>query len=258
MRAPCGRIARRYLTVFIIEMMGLIVMTSPTFGNEKDDPRAAVVEPFLEIHTGPGRSYPVFYIAEKGEEILLIKRRTDWFKVRLLRGQVGWVHRHEIDLTIRGSGYLKSWGDSIYDDYVENHLALGWGWGTFEKDNVLYVRINYLLNEVLSVEGNVGFASGDLGETNLYLGGLVMTPWKGSWFSLNGTLGGGLIETSPASLLVNVEKDSFPAAYAGVGFSAPLFRRLSIRGDFRNMTLFIDPKQIQEIQEYSLGVIFNF
>src|SRR5690606_34834430 len=50
-----------------------------------------VEDPYLELHTGPGRGYPVFQIAERGERVELIRRRTDWFQVRLPRGEVGWV-----------------------------------------------------------------------------------------------------------------------------------------------------------------------
>lgn len=221
-------------------------------------PRATVLEPFLEIRTGAGRSYPVFYIAEKGETVVLLKQRTDWMKIRLSRGQEGWVHLDEIEKTLRSSDYQKGWRERFYDEHIDGRLQAGWAWGAFEDDNVLYVRTSYSLTEVVSVEGSLGFASGAFGDTRLYLGGLVLTPWRGQWFFLNGTLGGGWIQTRPADVLINVKKDDFPTAYAGVGFSAPLFRRLALRGDFRNYILFINPKKNREFQEYSLGLIFAF
>src|SRR5690606_6955578 len=42
-----------------------------------------VEDPYLELHTGPGRGYPVFHIAERGEREELIRRRTAWYKVRV-------------------------------------------------------------------------------------------------------------------------------------------------------------------------------
>ncbi|MFQ5543010.1 MAG: SH3 domain-containing protein, partial [Nitrospiria bacterium] len=200
---------------------------------EQSDARAKVVEPFLELHTGPGRSYPVFYIAEKGEAIFLMKRRTDWYKVQLFNGQEGWVYRDEVAKTLRASGYQKGWGERFYDAYIDSRLKAGWSGGQFEGDSALYLRLSYFLAGALSVEASLGRVSGDLGETNLFLGGLMVTPWKGQWLSLYGTMGGGGIRTSPARLLVNAKKDNFTSAYAGIGFSAPLFRRLFLRGDFR-------------------------
>ena len=46
-----------------------------------------VAEPYIELRTGPGRGYPVFHVVDRGDEIEVTKRRTDWFKVRTARGK---------------------------------------------------------------------------------------------------------------------------------------------------------------------------
>jgi len=244
--------------IILMGVMTLILLAQPASAKEKRYPRAKVMEPFLEIHTGPGRGYPVFYIAEKSEEVFLMKRRTDWFKVRLFSGQEGWVHYKEVDKTLQASGYQKGWSERFYDNYIDGRLKAGWAWGVFDEDSALYVRAAYRFTDGLSAETSLGFASGDFGDTNLYLAGLVITPWRGRWFAINGTIGGGLVEIRPADILINAKNENFKTAYAGVGFSAPLKRRLSLRGDFRNYTLFVSPKRSREVKEYSLGVIFEF
>ncbi|HEY3699487.1 MAG TPA: hypothetical protein VGK97_09160, partial [Spongiibacteraceae bacterium] len=45
-----------------------------------------VADPFIELHIGPGRGYPIFYIAERGEHVDVLKQRTDWIKVRVRAG----------------------------------------------------------------------------------------------------------------------------------------------------------------------------
>ena len=52
----------------------------------KEDIVVIVVEPYVEMHTGPGRGYPVFYVAEQGSSIKIIKRRTHWFLVETDQG----------------------------------------------------------------------------------------------------------------------------------------------------------------------------
>ena len=42
---------------------------------DNEYPTAYVTQAYVELHTGPGRGYPVFYIAERGEAILLLKQR---------------------------------------------------------------------------------------------------------------------------------------------------------------------------------------
>lgn len=241
-------------------MVVVLMLFAPSFADAdtKHFQRAKVMEPFLEIHTGPGESYPVFYIAEKDEVIFLMKKRTDWFKVRLFKGQEGWAHRDEIGKTLRASGYKPGWGERFYERYLRDALEGGWRGGFFEDDPSLFVRLAYRLAEALSAEISLGKASGDLGDTDLYLAGVVLTPWTGRWFSVNGAMGGGLIKTAPAQLLVNAKSDRFETAYAGVGFSAPLLKRLALRGEFRHYTLFVSPKRNRAFQEMSLGLNFSF
>lgn len=235
-------------------------MISPTAasGKERAFQEAVVVEPFLEIHTGPGSSYPVFYIAEKGETIWLIRRRVDWYEIRLRNGTEGWAHRREIEKTLLASGYRKRLLERLYDDFVAEKTALGWSAGTFAGDPAMYVRLTYDLTDHLAIEGTGGFASGDLGSTQLYHGGIVVTPWRARWLEIGGTIGGGAVHVTPTSLLVNAESGTFPSAHAGVGLAIPLFRNLDGRVDVRHFTLFMNTERTREFQEYSAGLSFRF
>ncbi len=42
--------------------------------------------PYLELHTGAGRGYPVFNVVERDASVDVLKRYTDWFKVRTASG----------------------------------------------------------------------------------------------------------------------------------------------------------------------------
>ena len=64
---------------------------------------ATVVEPYLDMRTQRAR-LPVFYVAEQGEHLELLRQRTDWIKVRNARGIEGWVHVDDIGKTVDGSG----------------------------------------------------------------------------------------------------------------------------------------------------------
>jgi len=64
----------------------------PVSADESNE-RVLVADPYLELHTGPGRGYPIFDIAERGERVEILKRHTDWFKVRTARGREGRVSR---------------------------------------------------------------------------------------------------------------------------------------------------------------------
>src|ERR1700676_1595803 len=55
-----------------------------------------VTQPYLELHTGPGRGYPVTQVVARGEAVDVLFRRTDWFKVRTERGVEGWASAREL------------------------------------------------------------------------------------------------------------------------------------------------------------------
>ncbi len=250
-------IARWRLTVGIA-CVGLIVSPTAVFGKDPVFREAVIVEPFLEIHTGPGSSYPVFYVAEQGETISLLTRRVDWYEVRLRNGTEGWASRRDIEQTLQAAGYRKRLTERLYDDFISSKTLLGWSAGTFAGDPVLYLRLTYTLTDRLALEGNGGFASGDLGSTQLYHGGLVVTPWRARRMRLAATIGGGVVNVTPTNLLVNAESGTFPSAHAGVGLVIPLFRNLEGRIDVRRFTLFMNTERTRDFQEYSAGLSFRF
>jgi uncharacterized protein YraI len=57
---------------------------------------AVVTDAYVELHTGPGDVYPVTFVFERGDEICVIKSRTDWFKIQGGRGKQGWVYRERL------------------------------------------------------------------------------------------------------------------------------------------------------------------
>lgn len=237
--------------------MGLAASPTAVFGKDAVFREAVIVEPFLEIHTGPGSSYPVFYVAEKGETIALMKRRVDWYEVRLRNGTTGWAGRREIEKTLLAAGYRKRLMERIYDDLISEKTTLGWSAGTFGGDSALYIRLTYTLTDQLALEGNGGFASGDLGSTQLYHGGLVVTPWSARWVAITATIGAGMVNVTPTDLLVDAESGTFPSAHGGAGLVIPLFRNLEGRIDVRHFTLFMNTERTRNFQEYSAGLTFR-
>src|SRR5690242_13048031 len=55
---------------------GTTTATAPASAASPD--RLQVAEPYLELRTGPGRGYPVFFVAARGEWIEIEMRHTDW------------------------------------------------------------------------------------------------------------------------------------------------------------------------------------
>ena len=60
----------------------LLLIAGPSTRRDDEPHKILIADPFIELHTGPGRGYPVFHVVERGREVTIVKRRTDWFQVR--------------------------------------------------------------------------------------------------------------------------------------------------------------------------------
>jgi uncharacterized protein YraI len=225
---------------------------------EATSARAVVVEAFLEIHTGPAVEYPVFYIAEKGETVVLIKRRTDWYKIRLSNGTEGWVHRSDIEKTLLSVGYKKGIMDRFYDRFLASSLELGWAVGTLGGDAAIRIRLAYHFSPAIGFETNAEFTSGGGENTSLYNGGLLLTVWDGRFGSVYATMGAGAVHVVPDSLIIGAKNQTFPEAHAGIGVRVPFYKTLAALFDFRNYTYFSDTVTTREFQEYTVGLSYGF
>ena len=82
----------------------LYCLTAGQARAEENTCTTVVADPYIELHTGPGRGYPVFHVVERGGAIEILKRRTDWFKVRTEDRREGWVDRNQMLRTLQPDG----------------------------------------------------------------------------------------------------------------------------------------------------------
>ena len=82
--------------------VSLLLLTFSAAAEEQDGIQYVIVaEPYIEMHTGPGAVFPVTQVIERGQEVGVIKRRTDWFLVRSPRGYEGWVFVDDLQKTLQ-------------------------------------------------------------------------------------------------------------------------------------------------------------
>ena len=117
---------------------------------ETYQPEVVVSDPYIEMHTGPGRGYPVFYVAGQGDKVRILKRRTDWFKIEIPRGSYdvrsGWVHVDQMRHTLDLDGNPIDIGEYGIEDFSHRRWEFGLGGGDFEGAPTISAELTFNLN----------------------------------------------------------------------------------------------------------------
>lgn len=226
-----------------------------TFARAADDyMRVQVTDPYIELRTAPGRGFPVFYVAERDEWIEILKRKTDWFKVRTAGGKEGWVNRAQLENTLTEAGVKTTFRDVLLADYLSRRLEVGFAWGKFEKDPVLTLRVGFALTPNFIAELSGSQVTSDFSSSSLMQLNLQALPFADRRVSPFFTIGVGRYRNTPKVTLVNTPATSVTAANAGLGVRVYLTRNFLVRGDFREYMAPINDNRVDTFREWTIGL----
>jgi len=245
-------------TVCLIALALLAIV--PGHAEADDDPlrTVAVADPYLEMHTGPGRGYPIFHVVDRGESVEIIMQRTDWYQVRAENGVEGWVDRAQMELTLQPDGQEVSFEQAKLDDFTNAKWEAGIMAGDFGGANIISLYTGYSLNPHVSIEvwgsqilGN--FSNGWMGNVNV-----VHETWPDWRVSPFFTLGAGVIHTSPKSTIIQGEDRTDQIGHVGAGVRFYATRRFSLRAEYKSYVVFTSRDENEEVEEWKLGFAFFF
>lgn len=243
---------RRLLTLLFV-LQAFNVMQVQAKANYVE---VVVTEPFLEMHSGPGRGYPVIYVVGRDETVTILFSRTEWYKVRSPRGQEGWARRSELALTKLASGEPAP--IPPYPDFSTHRWEFGAGYGVFNHQNLVTSYADFGLTDSLDAEFVVQQALGTIDNRYISTFGLRHTfipEWK--WFSPTAGLGTGYqyIQTKvpPAPLETHNQ-----LAYVSLGARGFITRRFMWRADWRKYEVFTHQNQNEEPEEWKVGFAVFF
>ena len=80
-------------------------MTTASMSGSQKTERLQVTDPYIELRTGPGRGFPVFFVTKRGDFIEIELRHTDWYRVK----RMNWPKRREPRSTTNRRAAGRSW-----------------------------------------------------------------------------------------------------------------------------------------------------
>lgn len=239
----------------------IVVLTSfclfgPAYG--KDGRSVVIADPYIELHTGPGRGYPIFHVADRGERLTVSKRRTDWFKVHTEGGKKGWVSAEQLTHTLDLDGKPTEVDRAGRDEYLGRRTEAGFQLGDFDGANAISVYAAWLFSENLSAELWGTHLSGDFSSGWMANVNLVHQPYPEWLVSPYFVLGTGLIHIEPSATLVEAENRTDQEGHVGFGLRGYVNERFLIRLEYRSYVVFTKRDSNEEVDEWKAGFAFFF
>ena len=248
-------------------LCGLLALfvAAPAAHAAKELLQVFVAEPYLELRTGPGRGYPVTQVVGRGESVEIVKRRTDWLKVRTERGVEGWAAQRDMVKTLLGDGTLLAIDLGDRAGFTSHRWEAGCMVGDFDGANLVsgylafsltdHLKVDLSPSQFLGVTSNAASADRSGYTLDLGLNHVCAPEWRFSPFV---TLGGGLFNVSRDPQNPQAVDRHDQSAYYGAGFRFYLTRRFFVRGEYKNRIVFTSRNDNEELEEWKVGLAFFF
>jgi len=236
----------------------LLAVLLPAVGAAREYLQLFVAEPYLELHTGPGRGYPVFHAVPRDASVDVLFRRTDWFKVRTEHGVEGWASQADMLKTVLADGSPFKFEVGNQAGFSSHRFELGVFAGEYGGANLLSAYWSVSLNPQMAVEAAAGqflgrFSNGETGD--LGFAHVISPDTRWSPFL---TLGVGVVHIEPKATLVAPANRTEQTAYVGGGIRYYLTRRFFMRAEYKAHFIFTKRNANEEADEWKLGFGFFY
>ncbi|MFW2403980.1 MAG: SH3 domain-containing protein [Gammaproteobacteria bacterium] len=217
-----------------------------------------VADPYIELHTGPGKGFPIFHVVERGETVEVHTRRTDWFKISTARDIEGWVSAAQLSNTLNPDGSPTEIQDPDRDDYVRRNREFGFQLGDFDGASIITAYGAYLFTDNLSVELSASDITGDFSSGWMLGVDLLHQPFPSWIVSPFFALGTGILSIEPKTTLVQAEDRRNQQAHVRFGLRSHLGRRFLLRAEYTSYVVFTKRDSNEELDAWTAGFSFFF
>lgn len=229
-----------------------------------------ILEPYLNIHTGPGKNYPVFYIAQQGEIIEVKKRRNEWFKVQLKVNshitKSGWVHRKTIGLTALNThaniatntsknkkNMVLAKDEPQLSNLFNPNYYFGFNYGQMTAADLVGIYIGKHITDSFRLEIQAGEFLGATAQGNTWAGVIRFSPFPSWRLSPFTELGAGGIQSTARGTNSQQNAGSDKFLQSGLGLQLRLSDRYHLRLEYRHHNVLTSNNDNGELETWHIG-----
>lgn len=216
-----------------------------------------VIDPYIELHSGPANGYPIFYTIEQGETIVMLTRRTGWYELKAENGRTGWAKASQVARTLLPTGEPVDLPSVSYGDYLINSWRVGFNVGQFSdgelsgSDTFSY-SVGYRPLSWAGIEAEFGKFYDTEIRGNYQSLNLLIEPfseWKLSPVLIIGS-GSFKIESQPELTPLDLDKNDFKTY--GLSVNYYIGRNFVIHSGFQSYTLSTDTDD-ERLKRWNIG-----
>lgn len=216
-----------------------------------------VIDPYVEMHTGPGRGYPVFHVVEQGEIIEVIKRKPDWYQIRSTKGKIGWTKSTQLARTLQPTGIPVDLPNVGHGDYLKNNWRVGFTGGQVADGDIkgadsFSASIGYRPFSWLGAEMEAGRIYSKKVRGDLYGINVLIEPYSHWIVAPYLLIGKGKMSLDAQPTYTPLGFDSSNYANYAFGANYYLARNFVIRGEYRWYSVSTDNDTVK-LEEWKLG-----
>jgi uncharacterized protein YgiM (DUF1202 family) len=207
---------------------------------------------FVNLHSGAGRGYPIVQVAIKGESLTLLLRRTNWVQVSFKQQQY-WLARTDLTklTTLERQPFAVS--DDRMAAFEHRTLEAALLFGDFNGSSLYQLSLSYLFSPYVQTELALGQANGEQAdnlsaELSMYFNPLPhwrISPYFG--------IGGGVLRTTPRTVLVQIPDGNNTLASTELGLRYYISRNFIARAAYRRSVIVTERNDNEEIDTWKLG-----
>jgi uncharacterized protein YgiM (DUF1202 family) len=214
-----------------------------------------VNDAYLDIRTGHGIAYPVFYVAQRDEVLSITKRRAHWYKVHLKtngsRTVSGWIHQDDLMNTTVYLSETKTEDHPYFKRKFNPNLKAGYAVGRLEESDLINISLTHTGLDVIQLELRGSYYIG-ADEEGWFVNGLVsympFTNWRVAPYISSGY---GYLRRESVLIKQQDESDHFFPLVLGTEIR--ISQQYHLRLEYQNLNTLTSSEQNVELEAWTLG-----